>query len=199
MPEVGAGDTSGLAVGPESVSGRARRIRCVAASVSATDSLSLSAATSRAVRAGSGRAATRAVNARSRRSPSGAVGPRPPWSAVTPGSSISASGFPAACSRIRSRAAGARPGAVESSSSAAACPESLPAVITGSPASRRGEGSPSRRAAIMTMGSDSIRRATKARTSALARSSQCASSATTSSGRSAATSASRVSVASPTT
>ena len=116
----------------------------------------------------SGRSACWAVNERSSRSVSGTIGSLN--EAADFGSSTSASGLPAATASSRRRVAAGR--SAPSNARALASSSGPSAISVPSPAN----GPPSRWATIIATGSNSIRRATNASTSALAASSHCASS-----------------------
>lgn len=107
---------------------------------------------------------------------------RPPSSSVpsNTGSSIRASGLPPVCSCNCARTAGASCRPCASRSDLAAASSRPPSVSSGSPASSKKLSMLSRLAMSTTIRSCSTRRATKASTSAEERSSQCASSITTS-------------------
>jgi hypothetical protein len=159
------------------------------------------AATSNSCLAAGGRASHRRRKVCSIRSGSaGALGtPNPPASScgVSPrGNSTNASGLPRISARIRSRTCSSSGTRRNEPSSARASVSSRPWTrCSGNPVNS----SPGSRAAnISATGSASSRRATNASACAEARSSQCASSTTHSSGRSPATSDRRLSTASPT-
>ncbi len=162
---------------------------------SLTDARSLRAAISSSRRVGSGSSPTWAANACSSRAVSGShAGSSVPgcsW-AVASGSSTSASGLPAASASRRERTSGSKPGATESSSSAEAASSRPSSRSSGKPPPSK----PSRIAPRIRIGSDSSRRATKASTSSVERSSQWASSTTITTGAGVATSLSTLSVAS---
>jgi hypothetical protein len=104
---------------------------------------------------------------------------------ITAGSSSKANGLPAASCITSPRVASGRRGAI-ASRRAPEVASSRPVIrCSGNPASVRPGGYPSRAAASRTTGSDSILRAMNASTSALERSSQCASSTMSNTGRSA--------------
>ena len=159
------------------------------------------AATSSSRRACSGRASSCRAKLSSIRPASGVAPgrPNPPASSagVSPrGSSSSASGFPRVSAMIRSRTrASSGPASTEASSARASSSRSPSTSSSGSPASS----DPGSRAANTSpTGSAASRRATNPSACADARSSHCSSSITQISGRSVATSDSRLSTASPT-
>ena len=114
------------------------------------------------------------------------------------GSSVSASGLPAASASSRPRTSSGSCGATRSSSDRDVSASSAPTARPGIPDHSNGLSAPSRREKTIAIGSAAMRRAANASTSAEARSSQCASSATTSTGAWAAATASSSSAASAT-
>ena len=112
--------------------------------------------------------------------------------------STRARGFPRASPSRRSRSVGSSPGAWASMIAPAASSSRGPSRSSSNSTSPSASPTGPRLVAARTIGSASMRRATKASTSAVKRSSQCTSSATSSSGPSAARSRTRFSAASAT-
>ena len=139
-----------------------------AAAASRSGSASSSAATRRSARVSASRSPSLAAKARSRRAVSGNASNPDVGSSLSPlatiGSSVRASGFPAAASRTRTLRSSGSSAARASRSARAAASSNLPIGSSASPASSTSFGTPSRTARRRSAGSISRRRATNART-----------------------------------